>query len=345
MSEGYKLMNDENTNDNGSSYGKKIVKVGVPVVGCIIGGLVSGPIAIPLSSGLLVAKIGGGALMIGSGTAGFFLGHVSRRITEKFIKNSRSKDQGQQWFELYNNYIQTDDCPVFKMPVCYEKDIRRYIYHVLKSYQRNSLGDLNIKFFELYKNRREKDNDTNIIIIKDAICYTKYLYKTFSHVFMYMNGKESVVCLNTIEDYVFSNIYNNISYAYQQKLCNEDEQFYKKCINLRNHLPKEFNDIGKKLNKRIYFQTLKNFEKAHTPISKLTYIEILLKQIPEENKDLTTDDLLTALIYVLVEYSPTRLYSNLGFIDDFRHQINGIYEYIYVTLFCAVKAIEELKRF
>ena len=33
MSEGYSLMNDENTNDNGSSYGKKIVKVGVPVVG------------------------------------------------------------------------------------------------------------------------------------------------------------------------------------------------------------------------------------------------------------------------------------------------------------------------
>ena len=177
MSEGYSLMNDENTNDNGSSYGKKIVKVGVPVVGCIIGGLVSGPIAIPVSSGLLVAKIGGGALMIGSGTAGFFLGHVSRRITEKFIKNSRSKDQGQQWFELYNNYIQTDDCPVFKMPVCYEKDIRRYIYHVLKSYQRNSLGDLNIKFFELYKNRREKDNDTNIIIINDTLYYTKYLYQ------------------------------------------------------------------------------------------------------------------------------------------------------------------------
>ena len=95
----------------------------------------------------------------------------------------------------------------------------------------------------------------------------------------------------------------------------------------------------------MYFKILRAFEKAHTPIGKLRYIEILLKQIPEENKDLTTDDLLTALIYVLVEYSPTRLYSNLGFIDDFRHQMNGIYEYIYVTLYCAVKAIEGLKRF
>jgi hypothetical protein len=49
---------------------------------------------------------------------------------------------------------------------------------------------------------------------------------------------------------------------------------------------------------------------------------------------------------MLVKYSPTRIYSNLGFIDDFRnHTNNGMYEYIYVTLFSAVKAVHDLKRY
>jgi len=36
----------------------------------------------------------------------------------------------------------------------------------------------------------------------------------------------------------------------------------------------------------------------------------------------------------------------LGFIDDFRNNSNkGMYEYIYVSLFSAVKAVRELKRY
>jgi hypothetical protein len=116
---------------------------------------------------------------------------------------------------------------------------------------------------------------------------------------------------------------------------------------MRHYLPKDIKKIRAKLPvRKKYKMFLKHFEQSHTPGKKLKSIVHLVKVMGKECPDLTADDLITALIYMLVHYSPTRIYSNLGFIDDFRNNgSKGMYEYIYVTLFSAVKAVHELKRY
>ena len=116
---------------------------------------------------------------------------------------------------------------------------------------------------------------------------------------------------------------------------------------MRRHLPKDIKKIRDKLPvSKKYKMFLKKFEQSHSPDKKLKSIVHLVQVIGNESPDLTADDLISALIFMLVKYSPTRIYSNLGFIDDFRnHTNNGLYEYIYVTFFCAVKAVHDLKRY
>ena len=52
-----------------------------------------------------------------------------------------------------------------------------------------------------------------------------------------------------IELYIFSHVYNNIIHAYKEKYREEDENFYRRCLELRNHLEDDIVEIGKKLTK------------------------------------------------------------------------------------------------
>jgi hypothetical protein len=351
MNNEYKLMEEmeEEKNKNNSS---DLIKICVPVVGGIIGAVIAGPVLGPtISTGVIVAKFGLGSVIASASATGLVVGDISRRLSEKAIHLnmvvSERKDN-EKWRKFYSDFIKSDNCPIFVMPVCFKKDTRRYIKQVLKSDMDNSLGKLNSELMEFYKDRRvlfESKNYHNLMTIKDAQNYSKYLCKTFDHVFKYMDGEDKEICFNTIENYVFRNVYNNVIYAYYDKFCEEDEKFYKKCIKMRHHLPKDIKKIRAKLPvSKKYKMFLKHFEQSHTPGKKLKSIVHLVKVIGKECPDLTADDLITALIFMLVKYSPTRIYSNLGFIDDFRNNSNkGMYEYIYVTLFSAVKAVHELK--
>ena len=353
MNSEYKLMEEieEEKNKNDSS---DLIKIGVPVVGGIIGAAIAGPVLGPtISTGVLVTKFGIGSVIASASATGLVVGDISRRLSEKAIHLnmvvSERKDN-EKWRKFYSDFIKSDNCPIFVMPVCFKKDTRRYIKQILKSDMDNSLGKLNSELMEFYKERRvlfESKNYHNLMTIKDAQNYSKYLCKTFDHVFEYMDSEDKDICFNTIENYVFRNVYNNVIYAYYDKFFEEDEKFYKKCIKMRRHLPKDIKKISAKLPvSKKYKMFFRNFEQSHTPGKKLKSILHLVKVIDNECPDLTADDLITALIFMLVKYSPTRIYSNLGFIDDFRNNSNkGMYEYIYVTLFSAVKAVHELKRY
>ena len=338
MSADYKLMNDNNdTNNINTSY---LIKLGVPIIGGIIGGLTAGPIALPTA---IVAKVGGGVIVCGASTVGAIMGDISRRLTERFYMLKYNKElDDSQWNLIHENYINDESCPKFMTPVCYKNDTRKYIKKILDSNRNNFFTDVNRDFFELYKQKRTRNNSCTIIIC-DVLNYCKYLCKTFEYVFHYMDNDDKSCCFNEIELYIFSHVYNNIIHAYKEKYREEDENFYRRCLELRNHLEDDIVEIGKKLNKRKCYQFLKDFENSYTPKKKLIAIESLIRTIPEGN-NLCSDDLITALIYILVDYLPTRIYSNLAFIDDFRSHNNGLYEYLYITLFCAVKTIGELKR-
>ena len=353
MNNEYKLMKEiEEEKMNNNSY--DLIKIGVPVAGSIIGAVIAGPILGPtISTGLIATKFGLGSVIASASATGLVVGDISRRLTEQAIYLnmviSERKDN-EKWRKFYSDFIKSDNCPIFVLPVCFKKDIRRYIKQVLKSDSDNSLGKLNLKLMEFYKERRVlfiEKNYNNLMTIKDAQNYSKYLCKTFGHVFKYMDNEDRGVCFNTIENYVFANVYNNVIYAYYDKFYEEDEKFYKKCIKMRRHLPKDIRNIRNKLPvSKKYKMFLKHFEQSHTPGKKLKSIVHLVNLIGKKCPDLTADDLITALIFMLVKYSPTRIYSNLGFIDDFRNNSNkGMYEYIYVSLFSAVKAVHELKRY
>ena len=341
MSTEYKLMNDkEDNNDTDYIITSNIVKFGVPIIGGIIGGLTAGPLALPAT---IVAKVGSGVIVCSASTVGAMMGDISRRVTERFINLKYQKEFDEtEWYNIHHQYVNNEACPKFMTPVCYKRDTRKYIKKILESDRSTFFTDINRDFFTLYKQKRERNN-TCPVIISDVLNYSKYLCKTFDYIFDYMDTEDKNNCFNEIELYIFSHVYNNIIYAYKEKYREEDEKFYRRCLELRNHLESDVLEIGKKLNKNKCYKFLKDFENLHTPKKKLMAIESLIRTIPEEN-DLCSDDLISALIYILVEYSPTRIYSNLAFIDDFRNHNNGLYEYLYVTLFCAVKSIGELKR-
>jgi L-rhamnose mutarotase len=355
MNNEYKLMEEiEEEEEKKNSNYSDLIKIGVPVVGGIIGAVVAGPILGPtISTGIIVAKFGLGSVIASASATGLIVGDISRRLTEKAIHLnmvvSERKDN-EKWRKFYSDFIKSDNCPIFVIPVCFKKDIKKYVKQILKSDSDNSLGKLNSELMKFYKDRRvlfENKNYNNLMTIKDAQNYSKYLCRTFNHVFEYMDSEDKEVCFNTIQNYVFTNVYNNVIYAYYDKFGEKDEIFYKKCIKMRRHLPKDVKKISHKLPlKKTYKKFLKHFEQSHTPSKKLNSIVHLVQMIGNESPDLTADDLISALIFMLVKYSPTRIYSNLGFIDDFRnHTNNGLYEYIYVTFFCAVKAVHDLKRY
>jgi hypothetical protein len=341
MSTEYKLMNDkEDNNDTDYIITSNIVKFGVPIIGGIIGGLTAGPLALPAT---IVAKVGSGVIVCSASTVGAMMGDISRRVTERFINLKYQKEFDEtEWYNIHHQYVNNEACPKFMTPVCYKRDTRKYIKKILESDRSTFFTDINRDFFTLYKQKRERNN-TCPVIISDVLNYSKYLCKTFDYIFDYMDTEDKNNCFNEIELYIFLHVYNNIIFAYKEKYRKEDEKFYRQCLELRNHLETDILEIGEKLNKKKCYKFLKDFEKLHTPKKKLMAIESLIRTIPEEN-DLCSDDLISALIYILVEYSPTRIYSNLAFIDDFRNHNNGLYEYLYVTLFCAVKSIGELKR-
>jgi len=350
MNNEYKLMEEENLDNTNKS---DMIKIGVPIVGGIIGAVIAGPILGPvMASGVIVTKLGLGTIIASASTIGIVLGDLSRRVTEKVIDIKFKIFDGKStnlWRKYYIDFIKSDNCQILIMPICLKKDVSGYIEQILNSGSDNSLGYLNMRLMSFYKERRLLDNcncnSNNFMIIKDAHNYLKYLCKTFNHVFQHMDNEDIKVCNNTITNHVFSNVYNNVIYAYYNKFSIQDENFYKKCIKMRNHLPKDIKSIHKKINIRTYKRFLNNFEKSHTPIMKLDSIKIMLKEIQKEGYNFTADDLITALIYLLVRYSPTRIYSHLGFIDDFRdNDSGGIYEYIYITLFSAVKAVNDLQR-
>ena len=331
-----------------------LVKIGVPVVGGILGAVIAGPVLGPsIGGGVIVTKFGIGSVIASASATGLVVGDISRRLSEKAIYLNMivsEKNDEEKWKKFYSDFIESDNCPIFVIPVCFKKDTRRYIKQILKSNMDNSLGKLNSDLMEFYKERRvlfESKNYSNLITIKDAHNYSKYLCKTFNHVFQYMDDEDREICFDTIKNYVFRNVYNNVIYAYYDKFCEEDEKFYKKCIKMRRHLPKNIKKISAKLpSSKKYKKFLRNFEELHTPDKKLKSIIHLVKVIGKECPDLTADNLIDSLIFMLVKYSPTRIYSNLGFIDDFRnHDNKGMHEYIYVTLFSAVKAVHELKRY
>ena len=138
-------------------------------------------------------------------------------------------------------------------------------------------------------------------------------------------------------------------------LFNEDVEFYKKCVQLKNITIKDLKIPEEIYDKSIFdkiISHIKNMDEVRTPEEMLKEFELAVQLINSlfifmmDKKETGNDNLTPVIIYVIIKAKPKRMYFNIKFINYFFDEKNkkGKNEYYIIQAITSLDYImKELK--
>ena len=187
-------------------------------------------------------------------------------------------------------------------------------------------------------------------ILKNEITTNKELIKIFSE---YVSNEDKITeIIDDIENQIIEKIYFNI---YPMEDSVKDEEFYNKCIELKDITPEKMEIKPMYINEKLWSIAIcyiNRMDIEKTPINKLNCVESAYKVLNNcinfcagKNEGAGFDDIFPIFCYIIIKAHPKRLFSHLNFTRALMNpnKILNTYGFAYMQIEMATNYISGLK--